>query len=318
MKRKTVVSLSSIIIIILIIIVGFSYYIGNQVFLNSTQLTTSESTKEIVGVSRKHAKYYYMISSDYIIENINLKSSYDGHNIPADYIYSSKPSDKNNKTIIMVHGLGGNRYSLYVIAQYFLEKGFNVITYDQRSSNENTAKYTTFGYLEKYDLIDYINYVKKQAPHKVLGIWGTSCGGATAGLAAGHEETYEKLDFLFLDCPVSSMEWMIENEINKMGIGIPTSYMIFCGNIINKLKLGFFYGDADVTNKIKNITTPTLIINSKKDTTTPYFMGKNIYDCINLNNKEIWTVNDSEHTQIWFEHNNEYKNKIDTFLNKYL
>ena len=37
------------------------------------------------------------------------------------------------------------------------------VTYDQRSTNENTAQYTTFGYREKYDLIDWVNYVEQQS-----------------------------------------------------------------------------------------------------------------------------------------------------------
>lgn len=43
-------------------------------------------------------------------------------------------------------------------------------------------------------------------------------------------------------------------------------------------------------------------------------MGKNIYDSIKSKNKKIWTVDNSEHTKIWFEHNKEYKNKINKFL----
>ena len=76
------------------------------------------------------------------------------------------------------------------------------MTYDQRSSNENTAQYTTFGYWEKYDLIDYIDYVHSYAPEHVIGVWGTSFGGATAGLAMGEKDVERKVDFLILDCPV--------------------------------------------------------------------------------------------------------------------
>ena len=34
--------------------------------------------------------------------------------IPADYIYAlGEEGDKNNPTVILVHGLGGNRYTNY-------------------------------------------------------------------------------------------------------------------------------------------------------------------------------------------------------------
>lgn len=101
----------------------------------------------------------------------------------------------NGFTIILVHGLGGSRYSNYPFAEMFLQKGYNVLTYDQRSSNENTAQYTTFGYWEKYDLIDYVDYVYTYASEQEIGIWATSFGGATAGLAMGEQGIEKKLIF---------------------------------------------------------------------------------------------------------------------------
>ena len=169
---------------------------------------------------------------------------------------------------------------------------------------------------KKYDLIDYIDYVYSHAPEQVIGIWGTSFGGATAGLAMGDKDVENKVDFLILDCPVSDMKWMVEEEMRKMDIGLPISYMTFCGNIINKMELGFSYDDANVCDKIADIEIPVLVINSEADTLTPQFMGQEIYDSIqNEEIKMIWTVTDSEHTEIWLDHNQEYREKVQELLN---
>ena len=42
----------------------------------------------------------------------------------------------------------------------------------------------------------------------------------------------------------------------NMDIGIPVGYMTLCGNIINKLKLGFTYQDADVASAMKDVKPP--------------------------------------------------------------
>lgn len=319
MKKRTKVILTATVVIFIVLFIGASSFIGLQVFSGSTQLVTNKETK---GVSdnfwRKYDMNYDSFGNTYKVEELEIISSFDEHIIPADYIYAiESQNSKDNQTVILVHGLGGNRYSNYPLAEFFLEKGYNVITYDQRSSNENTAKYTTFGYWEKYDLIDWVNYVEEQAPGQKIGIWGTSYGGATTGLALGFKGMDEKVDFLILDCPVSSMEWMVEQEMRNMDIGIPVSYMTWCGNIINKLKLGFTYQDADVANAMQDVKTPVLIINSNLDSLTPYFMGKDIYDAIPGKNKEIWTVDDSEHSEMWIDHNQEYRDKVESFLSKY-
>lgn len=316
MKKKLIITLSVILTAVLLLFAGMSYFIGTQVFNGSTQLVTNEKTSKVPdGFWEEYNMDYKKFCDTYKIEKIEITSSLGGHVIPADYIYAPQSEgNKNNKTVILVHGLGGNRYTNYPYAEMFLERGYNVLTYDQRSTNENTARYTTFGYLEKYDLIDCIDYVSENASGKIIGVWGQSFGGATAGLAMGYEDTYRKVDFLILECPVSSMEWMINDEIKDMDIGIPVSYMTWCGNIVNKLKLGFFYKDADVGSAMRNVEIPVLIINSKADKLTPYFMGKDIYDSIKGDNKQIWTVEDSEHVMMWIDHNHAYRDKVSELL----
>ncbi len=274
MKKRARVMLTVTVVILAALFIGASSFIGLQVFAGSTQLVTNEETKEVFNAFwEQHGMDYDSFCDTYRVEQVEITSSFDEHNIPADYIYAvESQNSRDRQTVILVHGLGGNRYSNYPLAELFLEEGYNVITYDQRSSNENTAKYTTFGYWEKYDLLDWVNYVLEQAPGQEVGIWGASYGGATAGLALGYDGMDDKVDFLILDSPVSSMEWMVEQEMINMDVGIPVSYMTWCGNLVNKLKLGFTYQDADVAKAMKEVKTPVLIINSKRDSLTPYFM----------------------------------------------
>lgn len=317
MKRKIIIILSIILAVAALLFAGMSYFIGLQVFNGSTQLVINENTIDVPDNFWEEFNLDYEEFCDkYRIEKVEITSSLDGHIIPGDYIYAQQSEEnKNNKTVILVHGLGGNRYTNYPYAEMFLERGYNVLTYDQRSTNENKAKYTTFGYWEKYDLIDCIDYVLENTSGQIIGVWGKSFGGATAGLAMGYEDTHKKVDFLILDCPISNMEWMIKEEMKSMDIGIPVSYMSWCGNIVNKLKLGFSYKDADVSIAMRNVEIPVLIINSKADRVTPYFMGKDIFDSIRGNNKQIWTVEDSEHAMMWIDYNQEYREKVIQLLN---
>lgn len=314
-NKKLKIVLISIGVAFIIVFLGISYFIGTQVFKNSTQLVTNESTS---GVKDSFWEKYHMdydeFTGKYRIEALELESTFDGHTIPGDYIYTGNADGKDWNTVILVHGLGGNRYSNYPLAEYFLEKGYNVITYDQRSSGENTAQYTTFGYWEKYDARDMVDFAVANAPGKQIGFWGTSFGGATVGLALADQTLDDKVDFAVLDCPVSSMRSMVDTELRKMRVGIPVNYMMFCGNIINRQKLGFDYRDAEVVDAVADTEVPLFIINSKADMLTPYFMGKDIYDAVKQENKQIWTVKDSEHTGMWLDYNEEYRERLDLFL----
>lgn len=312
MKSKKKKILLAAVVLLVLLFLGGSYYMGTLIVDGSTQLVTNEDTKDIPdSFWETYGVSFDNFCSTYDITPFSLTSSFDGHTIPGEYI-SARIRSKN--TVILVHGLGGNRYTNYPVASFFLECGYNVITYDQRSSGENTAEKTTFGYWEKYDVIDCIAYAKEHTGTEILGIWGSSFGGATAAQAAAYEDTQDDLDFLILDCPVSSMEWMVEEEMRQMDMGIPLPYLMWCGDTVNRIKLGFSYKDADSARAAEKIRIPTLVVNSEIDDVTPFFMGKEIYDHLSSEKKELFTVPDSRHANIWLDHNAEYVKKILSLL----
>ena len=150
-----------ILIILAVGIAGTGFYAGTQVFDVSVQMVTNKTTTLESGYDYLKAIQFDISSfqQSYQIERIEIDSTFDGHIIPADYITSRDP---NSDTVILVHGMGGNRVSVYPQAEMFLRNGYNVLTYDQRSSGENTAQYTTYGYLESKDLIDCIRFIDAQ------------------------------------------------------------------------------------------------------------------------------------------------------------
>ena len=319
MKKKKIIIISAIILAFLLVAFGsMSWFIGTEVFKSSTQLVTNQETS---GVKESFWKTfgidYEKFKSTYKIEGISVPSSEGDHDIPGDYIYAKGADTKDRDTVILIHGLGGNRYSNYPVAAYFLEKGYNVITYDQRSSGENKAKYTTFGYLESDDAKDLVYYASNLTTDKAIGLWGTSFGGATAGHAISDKDIAAKVKFAVLDCPVSSMKDMVAAKIDKMDIPLPTEYMTWCGSVVNKFKLGFSYGDADVPSAVADTDVPVLVINSKADQLTPYYMGRDIYKAIDSKDKKILSVKDSDHAQVWLNHRELYRKTMDEFISQY-
>jgi len=320
MKKRKILTIIGIALglILVIGIVGTCYYTGVAVFSNSMQLVDNDSTS-----FEKAEDYFNKIGFDlegfksrYNIETVQIESSFDGHMIPFDHI--TVDGYKNKDTIIMVHGLGGNRWTNYPIADMFLKNGYNVISYDQRSSGENTAPYTTFGYLESYDLGDCVSYlIDNLSPDKKIGIWGTSFGGATAGIYLGSDKANEHVDFAILDCPISSMSYMLSTEMEGMNTGIPIDFLMSMGNMATKMKLGFSYEDADVCKHIEKTKVPVLVINTKIDKVTPYFMGVDIFNSVTHDNKKIFTVEDSPHAEIFFDYPDEYEKNIIDFINEF-
>ena len=249
----------------------------------------------------------------YQTEEIIIKSSQGTHDIPATYIYAPGSKDKTGDTIIMVHGLLGNRISNYPVAEMFLAQGFNVITYDQRSSGGNVAPYTTFGYWESIDLIDYVEYASSQmSSDSILGAWGQSFGAATVQNAMDEDTFKQNVDYVILDCPMGDMSSTIHG--NGVFSKIPATF----SNTFFQLNLGFSYEDQSVYHQIAYTKIPVLIACSKKDEAFSLESVEYIYDNILSYRKEIFIVEDSAHSDIYFDHAEEYSNATASFLEKYV
>lgn len=307
-----------LIILAIAIVVSFlavSVYTGEQVFRGCVLLTDNEKT----ALNREKSYGLGENGQSYVIEQISIPSSLGTHEIPADYI--SCDGDKNRDTVILAHGLGGNRLSNYPIAEMFLRHGFNVISYDQRATGENLAQYNTFGYLESKDTIDYVNYADKLIDaDKAIVLWGTSFGGATVGMAMADDYVNQRVGAAVLDCPVSSMSEMTTEQIKRISddTGIPVSYMLWTGELALKRHLGFSFEDAEITDYVSKSQIPLLVINTKADKVTPYHMGVDIYEASAAELRDIFTVEDSAHANIFFDYREEYERRIFLLLDSVL
>lgn len=253
----------------------------------------------------------------YDLQEIEIESTFDGHTIPAYYFTSDGRYDRD--TVVMAHGLNGNRLTGYPVAEMFLRNGYNVMTYDQRASGESDAEYMTCGYWESCDFGDCVRYVRGIAGDDVrIGGWGSSIGGATVGFYLGTAEADNELAFAVLDCPVSDMEEIIECFLTRKSAWIPAEIRSATGSIVNRIMLGFGYEDGNVCDYVKSTTVPVLIFHTKNDSVTPFYMGSDIYDAMENNRKKIVSVDDSRHTDIYLDHPELYEKTMMEFIEKEL
>ncbi len=59
-----------------------------------------------------------------------------------------------------------------------------------------------------------------------------------------------------------------------------------------------------------------MLIHSRADQLTPYYMAEDIYDAIEHDEKEIFTVEDSGHETVYWDNLIEYEARIINFINE--
>lgn len=292
-----------------------TYFTGKSVFNQSSQMCTNQTT------SLDSAAVYFLaqgfdvkeFEESYLRETIQLTSTLDSHIIPAVLLSADGVTDRN--TAILVHGLNGNRYSVYATAKLFMDNGYNVLAYDQRSSGENTAPYTTYGYWESRDLKDCLTYVNKLiGSDRNIVLWGASFGGGTVGNLLADTLANRRVKAVVMDCPIGGIRDMLRLSMEKMDLLLPVGYMLWCGNLMTKLKLGFNFDDTRVTKYAAKTNIPVLIFNSDGDTVTPAFIGQEIFDAVPHNNKAIYTAKESQHCRVRRDHTEDYISYLLKFI----
>ena len=243
--------------------------------------------------------------SSYSVEEVVLTSSMeDSHKIYAYLTYADASENKDAPTVIMCHGVNSSHVSLYPVSEVFLKKGYNVLTYDQRSFGQSDCRYVTFGYFESNDLLDCLNYVNGNvSKDNKIGVWGQSMGGATVENAMDEEAFVNSVDFCILDCPLGAM-----SEVSHAG---PVQNCF--ASMLCKLTMKFSFSQQSPYKQIENNHLPVLIITANQDKVIPSKsiekINESLGKCLYMNYSK-----DAKHANVYFADPDGYSEMVDIFV----
>lgn len=248
-------------------------------------------------------------------------------------------------TVIMIHGNNNDRLQFgkdtIDLYSFFLQKGFNVLSFDLRHSGESNGHISTFGYNEWQDVIGAISYVRKTSSTTNVLLYGIGSGTAAGLIAMDHlpkaDEPKDDYPYniglleydrsyiigLILDLPLVTPDDYIDWESSeKLFLGdvlgrhvVPYAIRLSSG-IEKKYNLAVILSESDIPvhiiygnynndriNKSAKITSSERFKIFPNDT-SEYIIGKD--------NTEIITATDE------FYDKDEYINSIDKFFSDFI
>lgn len=312
-KKKTIRAL----ILSLAVLVMFVNICGFLLAYIPSQMSESH-TNEIVDLYFQDVGYSIDSFNDKWkskIKQYNLTST-QGHIIPVTYICAE--GNFENNTIILVHWHESNHISMYPIAEMFLERGWNVVLYDQRAHGKNTANTVTFGYLESLDLQEVIELAYEKSKGSMIGALGQSMGAATIAYYSGTEHASKYLDFAVIESSFNGMYEEVYWEISKAKVPLPSKALTNLGNTFCKFIYGYRYSDVSIVEQIGMNSIPTLVMHSKKDNKCPYYMGEELYAGIPHSNKKFVTFENSKHLFSFWDEKKHYIDEVFLFIDEFL
>ena len=202
-------------------------------------------------------------------EHLYMTSS-DGLRLHARYYHTQDDAP----TVIVFHGYKGN--ALRDGAGGFAlcrRLGFNVLVPDQRAHAKSDGKVITFGAKERFDCLDWIQFVNERNGAKPVLLSGLSMGAATV-LMTADLPLPENVVGIMADCPYASPAGIIRKVCTQRGFPqwLVFPFVRLAAKIIGR----FSVMQASAVMAVRSAKIPILLIHGGDDRFVPCEMSQEI------------------------------------------
>lgn len=241
----------------------------------------------------------------------NIKSD-DGLSLWAEFY----PSTTNSHIYVLgVHGYTVDHRDIAPAIKPFADKGWNVVTPDQRGRGNSEGDYLSMGWLEKDDVVNWTKEIVKYDKKAQIILYGESMGAATVMMASG-EKLPSNVKAVVEDCGYTSAYAMFKNQL-KERFGLPEFPFLPAAAMVGQMRAGFNFYNASAINQLEKATLPILFIHGGDDDYVPTFMGKELYKSFK-GEKDLLIVKGAGHGASADVDPEAYYEKVFTFLSTYI
>lgn len=223
---------------------------------------------------------------------------------------------KESKTwVIAVHGYTDSGYFMVNAAKKFLDYGYNVLISDLRAHGKSEGKYIGMGWLDKDDIILWIDYLISTYGNIKIILYGISMGAATVMMTSG-EKLPSNVRMVIEDCGYTSVWDEFSYELKYL-FHMPTFPALYNANLITKIRAGYSLRKASCIKQIKKSSIPILFIHGDQDKFVPFYMLDKLYDAANCK-KEKLVIKNAGHAEAQAVDPEKYWHTVRKFIKRYI
>ena len=201
-------------------------------------------------------------------------------------------------------------------AKMFYDMGYSALTPDARAHGESEGDYIGMGWLERPDVLGWIDSVTGTDPDAEIVLLGVSMGGATVMMAAG-EDLPDNVKCIVEDCGYSSVWDEFRLQLKNV-FGLPSFPLLNAASLISRLRAGYSFEEASSVDQLKKATVPMLFIHGDADTFVPFSMLDVVYEACASAEKEKLVVHDAAHGAAADTDPELYWDTVTAFVGKYI
>lgn len=274
-------------------------------------VTTNKTQQEIAKNREKIEEHTEKWLQDAKQETASIVSD-DGLNLKAVKYYTA---EKSSKWAFLVHGYCGRGSDMRNVAAYYLEQGYNVFMPDMRAHGESEGTYIGMGWLDKADVLKWLDTILAEDADAKIILHGISMGGATVMMVSG-EKLPEQVKAIVEDCGYTSVWDIFSDELDAL-FGLPSFPILDICRIVGNIRAGYDMKEASAIDQVKKSETPILFIHGSEDNFVRTEMVYEVYEAARCE-KELLVVDGAGHGEAYSLEPDLYFDTVFSFLDTYL
>lgn len=243
-------------------------------------------------------------------EDFSIKSR-DGLKLVAHFL-----PNKSEKLAIIVHGYGADYKEMQQYAKYFVEKNYNILAVENRTHGQSEGKMIGMGWLDRLDLVDWINFMVEKNPNFQIVLFGLSMGASTVCMASG-EKLPKNVKAIISDCAYDNV-YDVWKHVYKTKTHLPVWPIFNIFDLYLKNAYNFDMKQADAKPMVKKCKVPILFIHGGADDFVPTPMVYKLYDVADEKLRQIYVVEGAGHALSYPVAGVQYEKILNDFLAKAL
>lgn len=224
---------------------------------------------------------------------------------------------ESHKYAVICHGYGGIPQGMGGFASHFYDMGYNILTPAARCHELSGGRYASMGWLERKDIVDWVDALVEQDRSAEIILFGVSMGGATVMMASGEPGLSPNVKCIIEDCGYSSVWDEFAGELDVL-FGLPAFPVLDAASLVSQVRAGFGFKEASSVEQLKKASVPMLFIHGEDDTFVPYWMLDVVYEACASPEKERLSIPGAGHGEAAAADPELYWSTVAAFLEKHV
>ena len=221
------------------------------------------------------------------------------------------PCPSPKRVILAMHGWRSSWAKDFgAVADYWHSHHCSVLFAEQRGQNASGGNYMGFGLLERYDCLDWVNFLLPLAHDLPLYLCGVSMGASTVLMAAGLPLP-ASVHGIIADCGFTSLH-EIWKHVARHNLHIPYQLCGFMADHLCRKKLRMGTRSYSTLDAMQSCRTPVLFIHGTDDRFVPVQMTFDNYKACAAP-KHLFIVPGAEHGMSYFTDPTGYRAAVEQF-----